>query len=205
MTPASKKKPEPATELAVEPVPDVDPFDPAFLRVAPDYETVGVKREITMLPTRKPSKQDYVMVHPSKDYREMMPLLELKEEREFYLVHPAMRAELEAETVLVHLYLAIARSGALFLWPIRLPGRDGKQNPWHESAEKAAQLGMRRWVRLIPDAGAGMYNTWKGSEALPGPDWPELPPMKNLLRLAFADRFIDTADHPVVRRLRGLA
>jgi hypothetical protein len=192
---------------AIEPVEPIeaDPFDPDFLRVAPDYEAVGVKKELTMLPARKPTKQEYVMVHRSEDYRVMTPVLELREEKELYLVHPAMRAELEAETILVRLYLTIARSGALFLWPIRLPGPDGKRNLWHESAEKGAQRGMERWVRLIPNQAAGLYDTWIGSEALPKPDWPELPSMAELLRLAFGDRFITAADHPIVRRLRGQA
>jgi hypothetical protein len=58
-----------AKNAKIGPVEDVDPFDPAFLRVAPDYEAAGVKRELVMLPVRKPSKQDFVMVHPSEAAR----------------------------------------------------------------------------------------------------------------------------------------
>jgi hypothetical protein len=195
----------PATEPVMEPIPDIDPFDPAVLRKALNYEAIGVKQEIATLRIHKPPKQEYVRVHPSEDYLAEVPLLELKEEREFYLIHPAMQAELEEEIVFYRLYLAIGRSGVPFLWPVRLPGPDGKQNPWHESAEKIALLGRTKWVRLVPKPAAGMYVPLTGSESLPGPDWPELPSMRDLLRLAFGDRLIDTADHPVIRRLRGLA
>jgi hypothetical protein len=188
----------------IEPIGDSDPFDPVVLRKSLNYEAVNVRQEIGTLRVQKPPKQEHVRVHPSEDYRAEAPLLELKEEREHYLVHPAMQAELEEEIIPVRLYLAIGRSGVPFLWPIRLAGPDGKRNPWHESAEHIAQRGMERWVRLVAKPGAGMYVPLIGSATLPEPDWPELPSMRDLLRLAFGDRLIDTTDHPVVRKLRGL-
>ena len=70
------------------PVRDPDPFDPAALRLAPDFEAVGVKRVIVAVPVRKPGKQEFVRVHPDEDYRLETGLIELEEERETYLVHP---------------------------------------------------------------------------------------------------------------------
>jgi hypothetical protein len=98
----------------------------------------------------------------------------------------------------------MSRAGAAFLWPVRLPGPDGKRNLWHDSAEKAAIVGMRRWVRLLPNQAAGLYDVYTASATLPEPEWPELS-MRELLKLAFGERFITGVDHPVVRRLRGLA
>jgi hypothetical protein len=37
---------------------------------------------------------------------------------------------------------------------------------------------------------------------LPDPEWPNTP-FRELLRVAFKDRFIDNLDHPVLRKLRG--
>ena len=186
------------------PLEDADPFDPAALRLAPDFEAVGVKRVLTTLPVRKPGRQEFVRVHPGEAYRLETGLLELKEDREFYLLHPDVRPELADEMVPVRLHLAVARSGAVFLWPVRLPGPDGRHNAWHESAEKAALLATKQWVRLSANIAAGGYDTFTANAALAEPEWPELS-MAELLKLAFADRYVTSLDHPVVRRLRGLA
>ena len=165
---------------------------------------LGVKRVLTTLPVRKPGRQEFVRVHPDEAYRLETGLLELKEDREFYLLHPAVRPELADEMVPVRLHLAVARSGAVFLWPVRLPGPDGRRNAWHDSAEKAALLATKQWVRLSANMAAGGYDTFTASAALAEPEWPELT-MAELLKLAFADRYVTSLDHPVVRRLRGLA
>jgi hypothetical protein len=165
---------------------------------------VGVKRVLTAVPVRKPGKQEFFRVHPGEDHRLEAGLLELKEDREVFLVQPDLMAELAEEAAPYRLYLAVARSGAVFLWHVRLPGPDGRRNPWHDSADKGALLAMREWVRLVANQAAGMYDTYTARAALPEPEWPELP-MRELLRLAFADRFITSLDHPVLRKLRGLA
>jgi hypothetical protein len=212
MTEPAPKKIAPATEPAVdkikptvEPIPDIDPFNPAVLRTALSYEAISVTQQITALRVGKAPQQEFWMTHSSEDYRADALLLEVKADRDFYLVHPAMKTELEEEAAAFRLHLAIGRSGVPFLLAIRLPGPDGKWNSWPESLEKIALLGRTRWVRAIPKSAAGMYVPLVGSDTLPGPDWPELPSMRDLLRLAFGDRLIDTADHPVIRRLRGLA
>jgi hypothetical protein len=156
------------------------------------------------VPVRKPGRQEFVRVHPSPDYRLEGGLIELEEDREFYLVQPGMRPALADGMVLVRLYLAISRGGAVFFWPVRLPGPDGRRNPWHESAELAALLAMQGWVRMAANMAAGGYDTFVASAALAEPEWPDLP-MSELLKPAFADRFIASLDHPVVKRLRGLA
>jgi hypothetical protein len=193
-----------ADGLAAAPVENPDPFDPVNLRLEPNFETTGVKRVLTSVPVRKPNKQEFARVHPAETNRLETALLEWKEEHEFHLVHPEMRLELAEELVLVRLYLATSRTGAVFFWPVRLPGPDGKRNPWHDSAEKAAVLGMRQWVRLVPNQAAGLYDVYTASASLPEPEWPELS-MPELLKLAFGERFITSIDHPVVKRLRGFA
>jgi hypothetical protein len=181
-----------------------DPFDPAALRLPPDFESVGVQRVLTSVAVRKPGRQEFVRVHPGEEYRLETGLLELKEEREFHLVHPAMRAELAQEINFFRLHLAMSRAGTPFLWATRLPGPDGKRNPWHDSSEKAAVLGMHQWVRLVPNQAAGLYDVYTARASLPELEWPELS-MRELLKLAFGERYIASIDHPVIRRLRGQA
>src|SRR5262245_20195580 len=65
-----------------------DPFDPAKLRLSQDFTAeLGVQKVLTTVPVRKPDKTWFVRVHPSVDYRMPAAVLELKEEREIYIVH----------------------------------------------------------------------------------------------------------------------
>jgi hypothetical protein len=67
-----------------------DPFDPANLRLSQSFvETAGVKKLLTTVPVRKPSPQDFVRVHPSPEYCDNFPIVELKDEREEYIVTAA--------------------------------------------------------------------------------------------------------------------
>src|SRR5207342_3117446 len=80
---------KPAPQIVPPPLktPALDPFDPANLRLSQAFtETAGVKKLLTTIPVRKPGAQDFVRVHPSPEYREDFPIIELKEEREQYIV-----------------------------------------------------------------------------------------------------------------------
>jgi hypothetical protein len=50
----------------------------------------------------------------------------------------------------------------------------------------------------------GAYDVFEATGQLGEPEWPTVP-FRELLRVAFKDRLIDRADHPVLRRLRGEA
>jgi hypothetical protein len=88
------------------------------------------------------------------------------------------------------------------LWPIRLPAPDGKYNPWHKSAETAAEKAMQRWVRMTANMSLGAYEIFEASANIPDPTWPA-EPFTELLRIAFRDRLVDRPDHPVILQLRG--
>ena len=127
-----------------------NPFDPASLRLDQNFaETVGVKKHLMTVPVRKPNRQDFVRVHPDSSYR-LTPaaIIEVKEDREVYLVTPNMAQDLPGEFAAATLFTTINRQGVLHLWPVKLPGPDGKHNEWHRSAAEAAELAMKRWVRL---------------------------------------------------------
>jgi hypothetical protein len=192
---------DPASTSAI---PAPDPFDPAALRVSPGFEAVAVKRVIVAVPVRKPRRQEFVRVHPDERYRLEAAVVELAEERETYLVQPALLEALADEVRLVRLHLAVPRGGGPFLWPVPLPGPDGRRNPWHEAAERAALEATGRWVRVKANMAAGTYDVDVAAVDIGEPEWPERP-MRELLRLAFGERMITSIDHPVVKRLRGLA
>jgi len=67
---------------------------------------------------------------------------------------------------------------------------------------EAAQLATNRWVRVTANLGLGAYEIFEASAALPEPVWPDIS-FTQLLSIAFRDRFINSPDHPVLKRLRG--
>ena len=94
---------------------DPNPFDPRSLRLDQNFaDTVGVKKLLTTVPVRKPNRQDFVRVHPDPEYR-LAPaaIIEVKEDREVYLVTPAMAKELPGEFATATLFTAINRQGVL--------------------------------------------------------------------------------------------
>lgn len=70
------------------------------LRVGQNFdEKIGVKKQITTVPVRKPNKQEFIKVHRSPEYRLDTIILELKSERENYIIDPALLGELPDEVV----------------------------------------------------------------------------------------------------------
>ena len=85
-----------------------DPFDPAALRLALDFEEAGARRVLTNVPLHKPGRQELVRVHPGEDYPLETGLVELKD-CEHFLVHPQMRAELAEEMILARPHSTVSR------------------------------------------------------------------------------------------------
>jgi hypothetical protein len=182
-----------------------DPFDLSKLRLDQSFvESAGVRKLLTTIPVRKPNPQDFIRVHPAPEYRAALAIIELKDDREIYLVPPAIAIDLPGEYAMTTIYTAINRQGVTFLWPVRLPAPDGRINEWNRSAAEAAELAMRRWVRVKANHSLGAYEMFEAASTIPDPEWPELP-FQELLRIGFRDRLIDRLDHAVVKRLRGLA
>jgi len=199
------------TATAVSPAPTFqatapDPFDPAqFAASSTVLGGIGVTKEMVTCPVRKPSKQEFVRVHPGAEYQLRAHILELKEERETYLVMPAVAAALPGETRTVNLRLTVSRQGAVFLWPVPEPSLDGRENGWGTSARAAAISAETKWVRIIANMPQGAYDVHSAPGALGTPIWPDKP-LRDILAVAFGESFIiRDAGHPVVKRLLGLA
>ena len=181
----------------------IDPFDPARLRLSQDFENkIGVKKAILTVPVRKPDRQWFIRVHPAADWRLDTAVLELKEDRETYLVEPSLWPELPGEVVPKVLFTAINRQGVVFLWPVRLQGSDGKWDEWNRSAMEAALLAMKGWIRVAANMSLGAYEVFEATADLPEPEWPDIG-FQKLLEVGFKDHFIRDLDHPVLRKLRG--
>ena len=131
-------------------------------------------------------------------------VIELKEDREVYFVSPELWPALAGESTFSprQLVRAVSRDGTPFLWPIRLPGPDGKLDSWSQSTTEAAILAQTSWVRVAANMALGAYDLFEATGIDAEPNWPR-ESMSELLRVAFRGKLIEEMDHPVLRRLRG--
>jgi hypothetical protein len=181
-----------------------NPFDPESLRLSQDFaKAAGVKKLLNIVPVRKPSNQDFVRTHPSSEYQITTAIIELKEDGEIFLVAPELRNELAAEYLPMKLFTAINRQGTLFLWPCKLPRSDGRTNRWSDSCLDGAEQAQTRWLRISADMSVGAYQFYEPIDKLPDPEWPGYT-FGEILKVAFSSRHIDSLNHPIVKRLRGI-
>ncbi|HIG66207.1 MAG TPA: hypothetical protein EYQ43_11810 [Methyloprofundus sp.] len=191
------------TPIPEDPALSNNPFDPQKLRLSQNYgASAGVKKLITTIPVRKPGKQDFVRVHPDPAYSIETAVLEFKEEGETFLVAPELWDALPGELTSKALLPTINRQKVISLWPIRLPGEDGRIDAWNQSAMDAAMLAQKHWVRVSANMGLGAYDVYEATGEIPEPQWPELD-LGQLLEIAFKGKFITDLNHPAIKRLRG--
>lgn len=179
--------------------------DPAKLALPAGY-SMPVEQMLLRLAVDKPHKQSFFRVHPDEQFRLQVLLLEYGDSREKYLVVPGLHQELVGQAQPYTLYFYVTREGTAGLWPVRLPGHDGKTNAWWDTAHAAAKIAMGEWVRMESDMGAGSYKIHvpRKDGVIPDPQWPSLS-VPEALRLGFQNRVIDTGDHIVLKKLRGEA
>lgn len=185
-----------------------DPFSPqnlANLRLSQDFAGITkVKQALTNIACRKPHKQEFIRVRPGVENRFDTSCFVDEESHEVYLVSPAVWDLLAGDVTPTMLVVCQSRNSQVpFLWPLKLPGSEGRPNRWHESAIEAAHLAEAQWLKVVADMSAGQYAPMVALGNLAEPDWSDVPSMPELLRLAFKGRFIDSENHPVLRRLRG--
>jgi hypothetical protein len=175
------------------------------LRLSPESAAmIGTREVLTHVPVRKPSRTEWVRVHPNPEMQIATGVFIDREERETFFVVPELRPELVGDLRPVLLATSITRQGVVCLWPIPLPDESGRRNAWGDAAREAAETAKEQWVRVVADMALGAYRIHLAEGDLPDPVWP-VKSLGELLQLAFKGRIVDSIDHPVVRRLRGLA
>jgi hypothetical protein len=113
-----------------------------------------------------------------------------------------MAQALPGEFAAATLFTTINRQSTLHLWQVKLPNPNGRHNEWHRSAAEGAERAMKKWVRVTSNMSLGAYEIFEASGDPPEPVWPDVS-FEEILRIAFRDRIVDRADHPLVQRLRG--
>jgi hypothetical protein len=158
---------------------------------------------LTVLPIRKPAKGTFVRTHLDPHCWMAFGLIEIQQTSRIYLVEPKIASALqemgEATFFRAHLVLTVDRNANPFLWPLKISDHD---NDWHISARMAAEAAREKWVRVTSNRPAGCYDAAVALKQGPEPLWPEME-YKELLRLAFGNRTINSLEHPVLLELRG--
>jgi hypothetical protein len=200
---ATSKRPSAKTEpVAPSPVAGSVFDNLADIRLSP--ETTGSAREVLVrVPVKKPGRAEFVRVHPDPAMSIVTAVYVDAEERETYFIAPAMRAELAGEAKAVNLVTAITRQGVLFFWPVPVPAEGASPNAWWLSSIEAAGMAQAKWCRVAADMALGSYRIYAAEGELSDPVWPTQT-LQELLVVAFKDKVIASADHPIVKRLRGL-
>ena len=190
-------------QLNTKPEENSNCFNLDKLRLSQSFsELAGVKKLITTIPVRKPNRQEFARVHPDDSFRIETAVIELKEDRETFLISPELWSELPDEVIPKLLLSCINRQGVLFLWPIRLPDSEGRLDNWNRSAMEAAEHAKNDWVRVVANMSLGAYDVYQATGDIPEPEWPDLD-FNQIIEIAFKDQFIASMDHPAIRKLRG--
>ena len=172
---------------------------------ASQQSVIGVTTEYTVIPIRNPKPDEFFRVTPGEGYSMNVNILQMKTDNEWYLVDEDILPEIQLESQLkvMQLYVCVTQNSTPFICLIPLPDSDGKLNSWHESGHKSMEEAKNFWVRRQADKSNGSYLITKAINAqLPDPRWPS-EPLEDLIEKAFDRYYIDTIDHPVLRRLRG--
>ena len=181
-----------------------DPFDPESLRLPQNFSgNIGARKTLVNIPVRKPGSQEFIRLHPDPKMRMIAALLEWHEDRNLYLVTPSMAELIGKEAKPRCLVPAMTATEVYFLWPMKvtLPGE--KENTWNMSANAAAEKALSQWVNISSDMTAQAYKVRVAEGDIPEPNWPNLA-LKEILKLAFKDCYIQTIDHPIVKKLKGV-
>lgn len=173
------------------------------LRLSQDFD-IGcpVETVLTHVRVGKPNPQEFCRAHPNPAYSFNTAVLETKDDHEVYLVAKPLWNQLSNEIIPVQLVTAINRQGTIFVWEVKLPRSDGRWNPWNQSMAVAAETAKKSWVRVRSNMSLGAYEVTRALAPLAEPVWPNKS-FDEIIEIAFHDNFIQSADHPVLKRLRG--
>jgi hypothetical protein len=195
---------------------DINPFELEGLVVRPAYKTpTGMASSVAAIPVRdKAGPATFFMVHPNPEYAQDLHVIKWSEEGdesrgEWYVVHPNVARIIEDDPVLklARIYYCISQTGYEFL--VVVPLNSGAKSDTYSSKHAVFEAARSRFLKMQWVSGA-MQWVYRYAET----DGPETPPAwtdetyLSILKRGFnspkQDRYISSADHEVMRSLRGL-
>jgi hypothetical protein len=171
--------------------------------------TLKVSRKVVPVNVRvgKPANNVYFRVHPKPGWSlDCSVIVGDGGSDDFYFVTPSM---LDHHTMLPRLRkVSIVTvytwpGGAISLWPVPIV-EETRIACW-KSARAASELAKTKWVQIVWNNETRDYDVITAEGINTEPNWPTDKSLRDLLRLGFADKIIDSPEHPYVMRLRGLA
>jgi len=176
-------------------------FDIESLIIPTNYgEHFGVTKVITHVGIRRPNRTTFVRVKAG-DMIQVF-IYDDKNTGITYVLAPNIAEIIPEAARPVRLHRAVDRFGNQFLFPVNLPGEDGRRSLWHESLMQAISCAEQVWVRINSNMMAGAYDVQKAKGDLGEPVWSEHS-MKQLVEIAFAGKVISSPNDVVVQQLLG--
>lgn len=152
------------------------------------------------IPVMKKPKQDFFRVHPDPSYRISTNLIEDASTGVFYMIEKSLWSmdEVNREFKSRQLITAMTDESALFIMVAPTSGESGY--PYDHL--KAVRKALEGWVRLKQNKSKTGYDILSATNLHLEPNWPEAPFLE-LLESAFANHYIDSLDHQILKKLRG--
>ena len=174
------------------------------LLISQEYSTNKSTVEvITQVTIRKPYKTDFVRVHPDEKFSfGPVAIYEDHQYRCTYLVDKGLITLLGDYFSPAVLVTTISKQGALFLWPLKLPKINGRDNAWYQTAREAAEMAKENWLKILPDHSLKKYKVTIASGDLGEPKWPALT-IDEIMEKILIHNYIGDENHPVIQRLQG--
>lgn len=177
----------------------------ANLRLPPTFGKQGAfVKEVMRIQVGKPNQNSFFRVSNDPEMFLETYLVRLKERNENYIVSPDLWEQLLMEPTFkpYRIVVGVTRQGTPFLWPLKLPGPDGKLDDWSQAALEIAEISKTHWTRMISNMEAGSYEAFHPANCQIQPVWPNKT-LQELVDLGFKGRIITNMDHAVLRELRG--
>lgn len=173
------------------------------VRINPSDMLHEVAEVLATIPVRKPARQEFFRICPDSEMSLTTAVFIDKQDRDTtYFVSPAIRGAMSGEERIATLYHFVTTTGVMGIWPIALP-LEGRQCAWTGSKLMAIEEAKRGWVRIVADTNLGAYRIYRAQGALEDAKFSTMS-INEMLKIAFNGRVIETEDHPIIHRLRGL-
>jgi len=184
-------------------------LDLAKIKLSSNFDSeISVRQELTTIPVRKPKKLEFFRVRPGEEWVFDAYILDIKEDEEDkYLVDPKFYPELMQQGLLKRVrffFLISYGSGIIFISEVALPDAEGKINTFPKSRLEHYEKAKDVWVKIVADRALKAYKILLPNAKFIEPEWPVKPGnIAEALQIAFRDRYIETEDHPVLKKIRG--
>jgi hypothetical protein len=208
-TPAKTNGEVSVSEPLLDEVSDYDPLNLNSVR-AEAMESLGVSNVPSSVRIRRPGTTEFewFRVNPDPAYSAILKLYRLKgDDRDANDIYAPTQDVLPYFVDRLRDFQFVTCTNlnkVTFLWAIPLP-HGGKTNGWNDSANSAAKRAMGEWTRIEADMARGEYLIKKAENNNKWPK-PSFDPrsLDELYRAAMKNNIIDSEDHWIVKKIRGV-